>query len=198
MKIEQVKLDALIPWQKIVECPECHAERTVRKDSRSVICKPCSTRKANASALVVIRAKTKHNPCKVCEAKIPVRLGWTYCSVACRVADKKTQRDCKCCGVTFSIYLSALIGKTNASGNFCILNPAARERLTMPILPFSKIEEMGAGMYKGKKITRVKQAMTGVQPEQRRSDTDPPAPFTSNIIPSKQIVNTLIQMEKAA
>ena len=45
---------------------------------------------------------------------------------------------------------------------------------------------------------RVKQAMTGVQPEQRRSDTDPPAPFTSNVIPSKQIVNTLIQMEKAA
>ena len=30
------------------------------------------------------------------------------------------------------------------------LNPAARKRLTVPILPFSKIDEMGAGMYKGK------------------------------------------------
>jgi hypothetical protein len=29
------------------------------------------------------------------------------------------------------------------------LNPAARERLTVPILPFSKIEEMGASMYRG-------------------------------------------------
>jgi hypothetical protein len=29
------------------------------------------------------------------------------------------------------------------------LNPAARSRLTVPILPFSKIEEMGAGMYRG-------------------------------------------------
>ena len=29
------------------------------------------------------------------------------------------------------------------------LNPAARERLTVPVLPFSKIDEMGAGMYKG-------------------------------------------------
>lgn len=29
------------------------------------------------------------------------------------------------------------------------LNPAARKRLTVPILPFSKIDEMGAGMYKG-------------------------------------------------
>ena len=30
------------------------------------------------------------------------------------------------------------------------LNPEARKRLTVPILPFSKIDEMGAGMYKGK------------------------------------------------
>lgn len=26
-------------------------------------------------------------------------------------------------------------------------------KLTVPILPFSKIDEMGAGMYKGKKVT---------------------------------------------
>lgn len=30
------------------------------------------------------------------------------------------------------------------------LNPAARQRLTVPILPFGKIEEVGAGMYRGK------------------------------------------------
>lgn len=36
------------------------------------------------------------------------------------------------------------------------LNPEARERLTVPILPFSKIEEMGASMYKGEKIMREK------------------------------------------
>jgi hypothetical protein len=57
------------------------------------------------------------------------------------------------------------------------LNKVARERLSVPVLPFSKIEEMGAAMYKGEKITRVKQAMTGDQLEQRRSDTDPPAPI---------------------
>lgn len=56
------------------------------------------------------------------------------------------------------------------------LNPEAKERLTVPILPFSKIDEMGASMYKGQKITRVKQAMTGDQPEQRQCDTDLPAP----------------------
>jgi hypothetical protein len=39
------------------------------------------------------------------------------------------------------------------------LNPAARQRLTVPVLPFGKIQEMGAGMYRGEKIMRDKQAM---------------------------------------
>ena len=44
------------------------------------------------------------------------------------------------------------------------LNPLARERLTVPILPFSKIEEMGAGMYRGEKITRTKEQDAGRPP----------------------------------
>lgn len=44
------------------------------------------------------------------------------------------------------------------------LNPEARQRLTVPILPFSKIDEMGAGMYKGKP-KRLTEANSGVQPE---------------------------------
>lgn len=31
------------------------------------------------------------------------------------------------------------------------INPEARQRLTVPVLPFSKIDEMGARMYKGEK-----------------------------------------------
>jgi len=42
------------------------------------------------------------------------------------------------------------------------LNPAARERLTAPILPFSKIAEMGAEMYRGQ--ARVKEQALGVHP----------------------------------
>lgn len=38
------------------------------------------------------------------------------------------------------------------------LNPEAKKRLTVPVLPFSKIDEMGAGMYKGRP-KRDKQAM---------------------------------------
>lgn len=40
------------------------------------------------------------------------------------------------------------------------LNPAARERLTVPAVPFSKIDEMGATMYRGER-TRPKQAAAG-------------------------------------
>lgn len=45
------------------------------------------------------------------------------------------------------------------------INPEARVRLTVPILPFSKIEELGAGMYRGEKITRVKKQDSGHHPE---------------------------------
>lgn len=55
------------------------------------------------------------------------------------------------------------------------LDPAARERLTVPILPFSKIAEMGAGMYRGE--MRAKQAMTGHPPAQRWGSTNPHAPI---------------------
>lgn len=41
------------------------------------------------------------------------------------------------------------------------INPEAKKRLTVPILPFSKIDKIGAGMYKGKPIKREKQAMAG-------------------------------------
>lgn len=34
------------------------------------------------------------------------------------------------------------------------LNPEARSRLTVPVLPFSEIEKRGAGMYKGKPVKR--------------------------------------------
>lgn len=40
------------------------------------------------------------------------------------------------------------------------LNPAARNRLTVPVLPFSRIDEMGASMYRGERM-RPKQATPG-------------------------------------
>ncbi len=37
------------------------------------------------------------------------------------------------------------------------LNPDAASRLAVPVVPFSQIEALGAGMYKGQKITRAKE-----------------------------------------
>ena len=56
------------------------------------------------------------------------------------------------------------------------LDPAARARLTVPVLPFAVIGERGAGMVRGAKVLREKQAMAGDQPAQRRGGTDPHAP----------------------
>lgn len=58
------------------------------------------------------------------------------------------------------------------------LNQTARERLTVPVLPFSKIHELGAGMYRGEKLMRPKQATSGDHPERRQCDTDPDAPIS--------------------
>ena len=44
------------------------------------------------------------------------------------------------------------------------VNRESRDRLTVPIIPFSKIEEMGAGMYRGEKVTRGKEQAPGDQP----------------------------------
>ncbi len=44
------------------------------------------------------------------------------------------------------------------------LNTAARGRLTVPVLAFSKIAEMGAEMYRGEKITRAKEQAAGNHP----------------------------------
>ena len=43
------------------------------------------------------------------------------------------------------------------------LNKEARARLTVPIIPFSKIDEMGASMYKGESIKRDTKATTSDQ-----------------------------------
>lgn len=54
------------------------------------------------------------------------------------------------------------------------LNPEAIDRLSVPVLPFCKIDEIGAGMYRGEK-RRAKQAMA-VPTAQRRGSADLHAP----------------------
>ena len=56
------------------------------------------------------------------------------------------------------------------------LDPTARQRLTVPVLPFSEIERRGAGMYKGKHISRagsIDVDASGHQPEEGGSTPTP-------------------------
>ncbi len=59
------------------------------------------------------------------------------------------------------------IGAKKAPGNMMryiyFIDKTYKEKLTVPILPFSKIDEMGAGMYKG--VMRSKQATSDDQSE---------------------------------
>ena len=56
------------------------------------------------------------------------------------------------------------------------LDKSAKANLTVPILPFSKIDEMGASMYLGK--AREKKAMASFPEAQRQGSTDLHAPIS--------------------
>lgn len=56
------------------------------------------------------------------------------------------------------------------------LDPSYRERLTVPELPFSEIERIGAGMYRGvKRAGEATGVASGDQPDIGQFDSDPPA-----------------------
>jgi len=50
-------------------------------------------------------------------------------------------------------------------------------RITVPVLPFSKIDEIGAGMYKGEKRVSGEKVSRSEPTENRRGSTDPDAPY---------------------
>lgn len=54
--------------------------------------------------------------------------------------------------------LMETIGATKLQGYslryIYFIDPSYRSRLTVPEIPFSKIDEIGAGMYKGESVTR--------------------------------------------
>jgi hypothetical protein len=75
-------------------------------------------------------------------------------------------------GATSSGRILRHIGATELHGfqfrYIYFLDPTARERLTVPVLPFSEIERRGASMYRGKPISRASSADSGTsghQPE---------------------------------
>jgi len=102
---------------KHVTCSDCGVESYARKDTSPIVCKKCNGSrfgKATNESRVV-----KYDSCKVCRSSFRSALGYNYCSIECRKIDSHVNRTCKVCNSEFTVYKSALSGKTNASGNFC-------------------------------------------------------------------------------
>jgi hypothetical protein len=60
-------------------------------------------------------------------------------------------------GNCFAKYVKAVNGKVLPGFQLryiYFIDKSYRQRLTVPEIPFSKIDEMGAGMYKGENVTR--------------------------------------------
>ena len=52
------------------------------------------------------------------------------------------------------------------------IDKKCKEKLTVPIVPFSKIDEIGAGMYKGEKITQAERHAILSDAQMRKEDGD--------------------------
>jgi hypothetical protein len=79
-----------------------------------------------------------------------------------RIIAKKTLDNAEYPRINGQYYSSYLIGKGEAKylpgfqlRYVYFLNPDARKRLTVPEIPFERIAQIGASMYKGKKVSRV-------------------------------------------
>ena len=107
---------------KDVICQDCGSEFSARKDTHPSICRRCASArgwKASSSKPQNERWRTDRKPCATCGKPIRETLGYTYCSVTCRMKHKITDRVCKTCGKTFQVLKSVLSEKTNSAGNFC-------------------------------------------------------------------------------
>lgn len=76
-------------------------------------------------------------------------------NVYCSVTYSKSKYNSLNNGKASSKAMFQMLGAKKASGNqlryIYFLHPNEKQNLTVPVLPFSKIDEMGAGMYKGQK-----------------------------------------------
>ena len=100
-------------------CADCGAVRLIHRYSKATICLTCSARRRGLKGGAAMRAKAKTGICDGCGIIIRNADGRRFCSVPCRSASKRVERVCKGCGASFTVYRSAISGRTNSAGNFC-------------------------------------------------------------------------------
>lgn len=98
------------------ECRCCGKREQVRKDNLASQCKSCAASAAGAVTARMREAAVIRQPCQNCAEPVKTARA-KFCSVKCRSEASRVARECKHCGGSFSVLMSAL--KSNASGNFC-------------------------------------------------------------------------------
>lgn len=109
---------------KIRICSNCGKQESIRKDSKSIICKSCASSRAGIKGNLTkkINAEARKHPCKICDKKTN---NHKFCSKKCLTEYQKLNRItrcCKTCSKHFSISPSIISRKTNSSANFCNRN----------------------------------------------------------------------------
>jgi hypothetical protein len=106
-------------------CCDCGRQEFVRKDNMSERCRSCASRLSGRRGNEVRRAKRLQTDCAQCGTAFPstarrlARGADRYCSMECWQRSRRIERTCKFCHAAFTVLVSALSDKTNASGNFC-------------------------------------------------------------------------------
>ena len=120
-----------------------------------------------ASGFVLAGIKSSKNLCRLCDGSVIHKMTLESNPTSPRPElGGRSYYDVTGGKYDFSIYVQEVGGEIIPGHQLkyvYFIDRGDRERLTVPELPFSKIDEIGAGMYKGKK--RVKQANSGDHPE---------------------------------
>lgn len=74
-------------------------------------------------------------------------------------------------GSNFTKYVEAVGGEIEVGYQLryiYFIDKSCKEKLTVPILPFSEIDKIGAGMYKGEKITQKERHEKGIAEKENK------------------------------
>lgn len=101
------------------QCLSCaaRARRTLSRDSSATQFKP-GPRPATRNRYLINCEHCGHSFFTVPSAN-KGRRRRRFCSIACRRAGQRVNRQCRMCGGAFSVPRSVISGKTNATANFC-------------------------------------------------------------------------------
>ncbi|MFD2249313.1 hypothetical protein FHS82_003074 [Pseudochelatococcus lubricantis] len=106
---------------RLRSCPDCGRIDEVRADNLAPRCRRCAGRPMLEMGRELKSAGRNRETCQHCRIDFPAPPSsrQKFCSRACRVAARSTERTCTTCGTEFRIARSILSGRSNSCGRFC-------------------------------------------------------------------------------